>query len=257
MDIERVEGECVETFGAEPITGGRCAAAFERSVLPGRFRCGLQRTLLLVIVLVSALLVAGHATAGESTEEEIVLSLDDFINEPGDSLYPSSQTYDPELPITGWGTIDVEGASGTLSLPDYSVILDVDFGTGFGEDDARLDIVGWTQNITAIDGSGNISSTGAGTVTCESLSAFGSLICGSVPPEVQGWPPRNLQGAVAGSAMIDEDAKTITVIDATQPALAGVNTQYFSYTVPEPGAALSAMAAIVPLALMRRRRPLS
>ena len=56
------------------------------------------------------------------------------------------------------------------------------------------------------------------------------------------------------SAIIDELAQTITVIDnSSEPA--GTITQYYSYTiVPEPGTAVLMGGGLIAMALRRRER---
>jgi len=165
---------------------------------------------------------------------------------------PGFPLYSPGLPIQGSGDLDLGGGTGTLSLPDYSILLNI---APNPDQDARIDVTGWTQTITSIDGSGNITSTGSGSVSCTVLGGIGGFICPSVPPNVSGWPP----AGGASSAVLNEllpTHGTITVIDASgQAAGNGVTTQVFSYTiVPEPGTALLTGGGLIALAMRRNRR---
>jgi len=75
--------------------------------------------------------------------------------------FPTDTTYTPGLPILGSGDIDFGAGTGTLTLSDYSSVLDVQQDLIL---DAQIDVTGWMQTITSIDGSGNITSTGSGAV---------------------------------------------------------------------------------------------
>jgi len=159
------------------------------------------------------------------------------------------QIYDPPLPLAGSGDIDFGTGTGTLSLPNYSVTIDV---SADGSPDALLDITGWTQTITSIDGQGNIVSTGSGSVVCTIVpgSAYGGFVCPGVSPTVLGWPP----AGTGSSAILDDVAQTITITDASAASTAGTLTQEFSYTVPEPSSGLTISAALFTLGLVARRR---
>ena len=183
---------------------------------------------------------------GIASAEPIVFQLDNITAVGG--ILTVDQIYDPALPLVGSGDIDFVGGTGTLSLPNYTVTIDVGAD---GLPDALLDITGWTQTITSIDGAGNIVSTGSGSVVCSIVpgSAWGGFVCPGVSPTVLGWPP-----AGASSAVLDDVAQTITVADASQASTAGTLTQFFSYTVPEPSSALTISAALFTLGVVARRR---
>jgi hypothetical protein len=162
------------------------------------------------------------------------------------AAFPSTQTYVPGFPIVGSGDIDFGAGTGTLTLPDYSVVIDLDL-SGAG-DDFRLDISGWSQTITSIF-SGNVTSVGGGTTTCVVLGGIGGSVCPTIPTTVAGWPPAD--GTLASSAILDEVAQTITIIDNSN-ANAGTVTSVYGYNaVPEPSTALLLLGG---LGVMARRR---
>lgn len=163
--------------------------------------------------------------------------------------FPTLQEYTPDLPIPGTGDIDFATGTGYLSLIDHSIVLDV--GANFVPD-AQLDITGWSQTITSIDGAGNITSTGGGSIACTDLGGLGGFVCAATPTTVAGWPAAN--GGLPSSAVIDEIAQTITVVDNSNQQ-AGTITTLYSYTVvPEPGTALLMGLGLIGMTLRRNRR---
>ena len=164
--------------------------------------------------------------------------------------FPTNQTFVPSLPIFGSGNIDFASGTGTVTLPDHSVTLDILSTPG---PDARLDISGWTQTITSIDVLGNIESIGGGTVGCADLGGFGSIVCELASPTVAGWPP--VDGASAlSSAVLDTVFQQIIVVDNSD-ANAGQITSLYSYSiVPEPGTALLLGGGLMAMAMGRKRR---
>lgn len=194
----------------------------------------------LVLTCVLSIFLAGAASA-----VPITFQLDNVTAVGGS--FPTSQTYVPSFPIVGSGNIDFGLGTGTLSLPNHSVILDVGNNAIL---DAQLNISGWTQTITAIDGLGNITSTGGGSVACVVLGGLGGFVCPGVPPTVGGWP-----GAGGSTAVLDQMTQTIVVTDISQLANAGTITQYYSYTiVPEPSTGLLVASGVFAFGLYSRRR---
>jgi hypothetical protein len=197
----------------------------------------------LLLTLVLSIFVAGAASA-----VPVTFQLDNVTTVGG--AFVTAQTYIPGFPITGSGNIDFGAGTGTLSLSNYSIILDVSADLVL---DARIDISGWTQTITAIDGLGNITSTGGGSAVCTVLGGIGGFVCPGVAPTIPGWPPAN-GTTLLSSAVLNQLAQTITVIDNSN-ANAGTVTQYFSYSiVPEPGTGLLVASGVFAFGLYSRRR---
>jgi hypothetical protein len=161
--------------------------------------------------------------------------------------FPTQQTFLPALPISGSGNIDFASGTGTLTLPDYSVILDINSDGA----DARLDISNWSQTITSIDALGNIMSTGGGSVVCTNLGGFGNLVCGGVSPTVVGWPPA---GPALSSAILDPTLQRITVRDNSDANAGNITTVYGYTVIPEPGTALLMGGGLMAMAMGRKRR---
>jgi hypothetical protein len=200
-------------------------------------------------LLIAAPLLLTLTLAGAASAVPITFQLDN-VTTVGAS-FPSTDTYVPGFPIVGSGDIDFGAGTGTLSLPNYSIFIDL-AATGPG-DDAQVDVTGWGQSISSIDGSGNITSTGSGSVGCTAFTGFGGFVCGATPLTVAGWPPPDGETG-ASSAVIDTGAQTITIID-NSIAAAGVITQSYSYSIiPEPGTALLLGGSLVGLGLIGRRR---
>jgi hypothetical protein len=160
--------------------------------------------------------------------------------------FPVEQTFVPALPILGSGNIDFASGTGTVTLPNYSIILDVNSDG----DDARLNISNWSQTITSIDALGNVESIGGGTVQCAILGGLGSFICPGVSTTVAGWPP----AGPLSSAVLDPTLQTITVRDYSNADAGDVTTVYGYTVVPEPGMALLLGGGLMAMAMGRKRR---
>jgi hypothetical protein len=197
-----------------------------------------SRTLLLASLLSLCFSAAASAVP-------ITLQLDSVVITG--AATPSTQTYGSGLPLVGSGSLDFGPGTGSLSLPDHSILIDATFN-GPGTD-AQMDVTGWFQTITAIDGSGNITSTGGATYSCPYPIAF----CNLAPPPNTGWAPAD--GTSPSSAVIDTGLQTITVVDNSDDGATGSVTYSFSYTiVPEPGTGLLTGCGLVVLGALRRRR---
>ncbi len=194
------------------------------------------------------LVFAGAVSAifsGAALAEPIVFQLDNVVTEGG--LFLTVQTYVPEFPLIGSGDVDFAAGTGVVNLPDYQIFIDInDDGA-----DARLDVTNWQQTITGIDGVGNVTSIGSGSVVCTIVGGIGELVCPSVAPTVLGWPPQS--GDLPSSAVINPGAETITVVDNSVSA-AGTISQFFSYNAPEPAGAAGPALGVAVLAWLKHRR---
>jgi hypothetical protein len=202
------------------------------------------RSTFLAGVLLSLLAApTARATIVDTIDLELV-----SINAVGGTLIVFI-TYDPPLPIPGTGLLNDPLTKGDLEIDDYSSFIDL---SGDG-DDVELEIADWGQKITAIDGLGNITSTGRGTVNCIVVGGIGGLICGTVDPDVGGWPPAD--GSLGtSSAVIDDGAQTIVVVDNSN-VQAGTITSTYTYTiVPEPAAGAQLLAGLCGIIVMARHR---
>jgi hypothetical protein len=165
--------------------------------------------------------------------------------------FPSEDTYTPPFPIIGSGDIDFDLGTGYVTLQDHSFVINLDATAP--EDDVRINITGWTQTISSIDASGNLTTIGSGATECIVLGGIGSLVCPDVPDGIDGWPPAD-GTALLSSAVIDTEEQTITVIN-NSVAIAGTITQDYSYEiVPEPSSSLLMSGSIVCLCAIARRR---
>lgn len=202
-----------------------------------------MKKLILHLVALSAITLF---FAGSASAIPINLQLDNVTTMGG--TFPTLTTYSPGFPITGSGDIDFGTGTGSISLIDYSSTLDINIDTVL---DVRLDITNWSQTITAIDGSGNITSTGGGAVACTVLGGLGGFVCPSVPTTVAGWAPAD-GATLFSSAILDTGAQTIVIVDNSNAA-GGTVTSYYSYSVvPEPGTALLIGGGLIGLSLRRR-----
>ncbi|MBW2315142.1 MAG: PEP-CTERM sorting domain-containing protein [Deltaproteobacteria bacterium] len=189
-----------------------------------------------ILIGAMALLWAGAASA-----TPIVLTY--VSSTSAGAAFPSTQVFTPALPFNGGGDIDEVAGTYSLTLPNFSIVINI---AAFGAlDDAQIDTAGWGQTGTFTPGAGSLALTGTsstGTVTCTPLlGAGGALVCGSVPGGVAPWPPTG--GAPAppwgpAGAWIDTGTNTITVNEAFD-ANGGQIQSIYTYTfVPEPGTML-------------------
>lgn len=192
--------------------------------------------------------VALTMSAGVASAEVVQFQLDSVTQSGGSN--PSSQGYTPSLPLVGSADIDLGTGLGTYSLPDYAVTLDI----GFDGDDVRLDITGWGQEITAVDGSNNLTSTGSGAVACTILGGLGAFVCPTIAPLVGNWPPAD-GSLLLSSAVIDLLAQTIVITDNSSDNIAGTITSFYSWgIVPEPGTGILVGTALFGLGFNGRRQ---
>lgn len=163
--------------------------------------------------------------------------------------FPTSQTYTPGFSLVGSGSIDTATGLGTVTLPNYSIFIDINLDG----DDVRLDIDNWSQTITAVDGSGNVTSTGGGTTSCTVLGGLGGFVCPTVLPTVAGWPPAD-GASLTSSAVIDLGLRKLVVTDNSNAA-GGTITQFYAWSVvPEPNTALLLGSSLAGLGMLNRRR---
>jgi hypothetical protein len=185
---------------------------------------------------------------GTASATPITLTLDS-ISIVG-SAVPVVQTTTPGTPF-GVGDIDFGLGTGWLTMANYTTHINAT--TNVPVIDADLDIAGWTQTISSIDGSGNITSLGAGSVTCTSFNFIGNFVCDAAPPAVAGWPPPD-GVSLGSSAILDEGLMQIVVVDNSNASAGTVTTKYGYAIVPEPSTGMLTALGLVAFSVVSRRR---
>jgi hypothetical protein len=115
-----------------------------------------------------------------------------------DARFPSTQTFTPPLPFSGTGDVDETAGTYTISLPEFTIVLDI---VAIRGDDASVVTTGWGQTGSWTPGPGEVpitSSSATGTVACTSLGGLGDLVCDSVPDSIAPWPPTGASGPTLG-----------------------------------------------------------
>ncbi|MEO1936534.1 MAG: IPTL-CTERM sorting domain-containing protein [Myxococcales bacterium] len=189
-------------------------------------------------ILISALaMMWGGAVS--AAPEAVTFSLVSSVGSGG--AFPSSSTYVPPLPLEGSGTIDEVAGTYDLTLPDFTIVIDVVLGGAPDPDDAQLDISGWGQAGTFAVGGAMTTSTATGAVACTVLdAAIGSFVCALIDPSVAAWPPTGASGDFgAPGATIDVGANTIVVTEAFDANGGQVQTTYTYAPAPEAVPTLS------------------
>jgi hypothetical protein len=190
---------------------------------------------LLVGVLV--MLLAGAAAAAE-------VSFQLVTSETFDAQFPSIMTWNPELPMVGTGDVDEAAGTYSLSLPDFTVTIDV-----FSDHAPDVDVTttNWSQTGTFAGGVGGAisGSSATGTVVCVVHGGRGSAVCPDISPDVPTWPPTGATGTTLGapSASIDIEANTITVVHGFD-ASGGQVQNSFIYGPPIPPPMVPAMGPL-------------
>jgi hypothetical protein len=176
-----------------------------------------------------------------------------------DAGFPSTQTFTPTLPFSGPGDVDEAAGTYSLSLPDFTIVLDI---LALPGDDAALETTNWSQTGTFAAGVGGdlTSSAATGVTTCTDLGGgLGGLVCAGPPPfpkNVAPWPPTGASGPTLGdpSATIDIATNTIVVIEPFDTNGGQIRSTYTYEEIPEPGTMLLLGTGLAGLLLSGRRR---
>ncbi len=184
------------------------------------------------LAAVLALLWAGGASAAPVTFTFV-------SNAIAGGAFASTQTYTPALPFSGTGVVDEAAGTFSVSLPDFTVVIDVLVLTPGAE--ASVLTTGWGQTGTFAGGVGGAvtSSSATGTNTCTDLNGSGYLVCAGVPATVAPWPPTGAAGTFGapGATISLADGVgydgTITVNNANDPNGGQVQSIYTYSILPD------------------------
>ncbi len=209
-----------------------------------------------LLLLAASLFVAGGAWAAP-----VVFTFESATS--FDAQFGSSQTFTPELPFSGSGDIDEAGGTYDVTLPTFTIVIDVLAVPG---DDAEIETTGWGQVGTFTPGAGeqDLNGTSAsGTSTCTDLGGgLGGLVCAEVPPNILPWPPTGDAGPTLGppGAFIDTadgpgydgTIRVVEAFDSNGGQLENIY-RYSFLSVPEPATTAMLLGAGFALLLARRR----
>ncbi len=196
--------------------------------------------------------------AGGASAAPVIFTLVSTAN--AGATYPSTQAFTPALPLIGGGAVDEALGTFTLTLPVYTVDIDILITPGV---DASVLTTGWGQTGTFPGGVGGAvtSSSATGTSTCTpGPGGFGPFVCPAVPPAVLPWPPTGAAGpfgpAGATISLVDGPGfdGTITVNEPFDPSGGQVQSIYTYSIIPEPGTMLLLGMGLIGLASSGRRR---
>ena len=183
-------------------------------------------------ILVSAVAMIWGAAASAGPEA-VTFSLVSSVGSGG--AFASTSTFIPALPIEGSGTIDEVTGAYDLTLPDFSIVIDIAFPPPPDPADAQIDTTGWGQTGTFTGGGAMTSSAATGTVSCTDLGTpIGPFICAVLDPVVAAWPPTGDSGAFgAPGATIDVGTNTIVITEAHDVNGGQIQTTYSYAPAPD------------------------
>lgn len=192
----------------------------------------------LLLISALAMLWAGAAAAAEVNFRLVA-------SETFDASFPSTMTYSPAIPVKGTGDIDEDAGTYSVSLPDFTVELDIFSDSAI---DNEITTTNWGQTGTFAGGlGGTMTGTGStGTRACIVVGGVGSAVCPDITPTVEAWPPPGDTGPTLGapSASIDIDTNTITVVYGYDLSSGGGQVRNtFTYEVPPDVPAVGPLGA--------------